>query len=45
MKKIIYATLFALTVSFALSSCTEEEIKPKDTEFSNGGGTGDIGKL
>jgi hypothetical protein len=29
MKKIIYTLLFAFVTSMAISSCTEEEVKPK----------------
>jgi hypothetical protein len=44
MKKIIYSVLVALTLSFAFSSCTEEEVAPDNT-LKNGGGTGITEKL
>lgn len=37
MKKIIYIILFAFATSFAVTSCTEEEVTPT-IETSNGGG-------
>jgi hypothetical protein len=37
MKKLFYILLFAFTTSVAISSCTEEEVKPA-TETDNGGG-------
>ena len=30
MKKFIYTILFALVTSVAISSCTEQDIKPRD---------------
>jgi hypothetical protein len=45
MKKILYTFLLATVLSITFSSCTEEEIKPNDTELSNGGGTGGIDKV
>jgi len=39
MKKIIYSLFVAVTLTLTITSCTEEEIKPKDIEASNGGGT------
>jgi hypothetical protein len=43
MKKIIYSILFALTISLTISACTEEEVKPRETELSNGGTSGSTG--
>ena len=40
MKKTIYILLIALSTSFILTSCTEEEIKPS-TELRSGGGASD----
>jgi hypothetical protein len=37
MKKLLYFLLFAIITSLAISSCTEEEIKPQ-TESSGVGG-------
>lgn len=34
MKKLFYTLVFAVVTSFAISSCTEENIRPQD-----GGGT------
>jgi hypothetical protein len=38
MKSKIYILLIAIATTFAVSSCAEEEVKPK-TETGNGGGT------
>lgn len=38
MKKIFYIALIALTTSFSITSCTEEEVKPQ-SEIPNGGGS------
>lgn len=38
MKKIIYILLLAACSSFAITSCTEEPVKPVYTD--NGGGNG-----
>lgn len=38
MKKLIYLALFAFATSLAITSCTEEEVKP--TTVMNGGGNG-----
>jgi hypothetical protein len=35
MKKLFYILMFALTVSLTVTSCAEEEIRPK---MENGGG-------
>jgi hypothetical protein len=40
MKKIIYAILFAMATSFAVTACTEEEVKPNSELDSAGGGAG-----
>lgn len=45
MKKAFYTLVFVLAVGFTLGSCTEDEIKPQDSELSNGGGSGDVGKF
>jgi hypothetical protein len=42
MKKFIYTLLIAVASSLAITSCTEEEIKP-ETSTSNGGGGGITG--
>jgi hypothetical protein len=38
MKKLLYILAFALVASVALYSCTEEVVKPKDTQIANGVG-------
>ena len=40
MKKIIYILLLAACSSLAITSCTEENIKPQ-TDAPSGGGSGD----
>lgn len=40
MKKVLYIALIAFTCALTATSCTEEEVKPKNTEL-NGGGSGD----
>ena len=35
MKKFIYTILFALVTSVAISSCTEQDIKPRDTTLGS----------
>jgi hypothetical protein len=44
MKKIIYIILLALTSSFAITACTEEEVTPTADQY-NGGAEGSTGKL
>jgi hypothetical protein len=39
MKSKIYILLFAIATVFAVTSCSEEEVKPK-TETLNTGGSG-----
>lgn len=39
MKKIIYILLLVLTSGMALTSCTEDEVKPV-SDLENGGGNG-----
>lgn len=41
MKKVLYIALIAFTCALTATSCTEEEIKPKNTEL-NGGGSEDV---
>jgi hypothetical protein len=43
MKRIIYIFLLAVSGSFVITSCTEEEVKPQ-TEF-NGGAAGSTGEV
>lgn len=42
MKKIIYIILLALSVSFTITSCTEEEVAP--VADTHNGGTGASGQ-
>jgi hypothetical protein len=37
MKKLFYILFAVTTISLTVTSCTEEEVKPK-TELDNGGG-------
>jgi hypothetical protein len=37
MKKLFYILFAVATISLTVTSCTEEEVKPK-TELDNGGG-------
>ena len=43
MKKIIYSLLIACAASLAITSCSEEEIKPQ-TEGAQNGGVGQADK-
>ena len=44
MKKLLYTLAFVLTLSAALTSCTEEEVKPtyESTPTSGGGAQEDL---
>jgi hypothetical protein len=44
MKKIIYIILLALTSTFAITACTEEEVTPTADQY-NGGAESSPGKL
>lgn len=44
MKKFIYSIAIVLLTSLALSSCTEEEVKP-NLSGANAGGSGRTGEL
>lgn len=37
MKKLMYTLVFAIVASFAITACTEENIRPQDGGGSNGG--------
>lgn len=37
MKKIVFTLLIMITSSVVFTSCTEEEIKPRNTELAGGG--------
>lgn len=41
MKKLIYVILVAFVSSMAITSCTEDEIKPGTEEGTPGGGSGE----
>jgi hypothetical protein len=43
MKKLIYVLVIAFVSSMALTSCTEDEVRP--TKPSNGGGSGSLDPL
>lgn len=43
MKKIIYIMVIAFVSSMALTSCTEDDVRP--TEPNNGGGAGSLDPL
>ena len=43
MKKIVYVILMTITISFALSSCTEETVAPKTQGGEGGSGSVDRG--
>ncbi|HYF71100.1 MAG TPA: hypothetical protein VD884_23385 [Ohtaekwangia sp.] len=45
MKKIIYILLIAFSTSLALTSCTEEEVKPKPQLTNPAGGASTPGQL
>ena len=38
MKKFVYSLALVIITSFAITSCTDEEVKPQ-TETGNGGGS------
>ena len=38
MKKLIYILVIGLVSSMAITSCTEEEVKPKQESGNTGGG-------
>jgi len=38
MKKLLYTLALAIAVTATLSSCTEENVKPKTEVDNNGGG-------
>lgn len=44
MKKFIYAFVLALVSSMAISSCTEEDVTPKNETDNGGGGAIIVGK-
>ncbi len=39
MKKLLYALAFIVAVSVTMTSCTEENVKPKTEADNNGSGT------
>lgn len=41
MKKLLYTLALIVAVSVTMSSCTEENVKPK-TEADNNGGNGSV---
>ena len=41
MKKIIYILLLTVISGFAITSCTEEPVKPVYTDSASGNGSGD----
>jgi hypothetical protein len=45
MKKIIYIAIIAILGSFAVTSCTEENVKPEAGELSNQSGSGSPDKI
>jgi hypothetical protein len=40
MKKIIYIVVVSIIASLAITSCTEENVKPATSIGGNGGGSG-----
>lgn len=44
MKKVLYAVLFAFSLTLTFTACTEDEVAPK-TEQENGGGGGSVDPL